>query len=84
MDIEQNRAIYRFRDGALDAISRAKNCHSESELAAILGIRDDQLDKVRHGALVGFPMAVHVAKLMGTDGYLGAWTELVTADPIAA
>ncbi|MDN6707411.1 hypothetical protein [Corynebacterium glyciniphilum] len=84
MDISTNRTLYRFRDGALDAISRSKNCRSESELAAILGIRDEQLDRVRHGALVGLPMAVHVAKLMGTDGYLGAWTELVTADPIAA
>lgn len=84
MTIDQNRALYRFRPGALDAISTAKNCRSEDELAAMLGIRDDQLDKVRHGALVGLPMAVHVARLMGTGEYLGAWTELVAADPIAA
>ena len=83
----QDRAVYRFRPGALDAISTAKNCRSESELAAVLGFRTnplEKLDRVRHGALVGFPMAEHVAALMGTGNYLGAWVELVTEQPVAA
>lgn len=84
MHQDNTRPIYRFRDGALDAISRQLNLRSESQLAGVLGITDQQLDKVRHGATVGFPMAARVAKVTGTGDYVGAWVELVTEQPVAA
>lgn len=76
--------LYRFRDGALDAIARAKNCHTERELAAMLGIDADDLGALRHGAFVGDLMALHVAEVMGRNDALGPWLERVSSDAIAA
>lgn len=72
-------AVYRFRPGALDAIARATGRRTESELAWLIGLEGDTnlLGQLRHGALCGAPMALHVAGLMGDEEYVAAWFELV-------
>lgn len=79
-------AIYKFRPGALDAIARAKNTRTEPELAWLLGLQGDTnlLGKLRHGALVGAPMALHVSGLMGDEEYVSAWFEQVGEELAAA
>lgn len=76
--------LYRFRDGALDAIAREKNFRTERQLAAGLGISPEDVGALRHGAVVGDPMALHVATLMGLDDSLGPWLEPVALDTVAA
>ncbi|MDN6242160.1 MULTISPECIES: hypothetical protein [Actinomycetes] len=76
--------LYRFRDGALDAIAREKNLRTERQLATALGIKTEEVGALRHGAVVGDPMALHVASLMGLDHGLGPWLEPVAFDTVAA
>ena len=59
---------YRFQPGALDIIAQEKRLTSEQALATALGITTDQLGRLRHGATVGAPMALHVSTLMDTPG----------------
>lgn len=80
-DMEQH--LYRFRDGALDDIARARNCRTERQLAAALWISVEDLGALRHGALVGDPMRLHVAELMGHESALGPWLEAAAPDSIA-
>lgn len=81
--ITTQRALYRFRPGALDTIASQTGRTTERQLAALLGIDQEQLAKVRHGAIVGAPMALRVSALMGTEDYLAAWFDPV-ATPAAA
>ncbi|WP_291479862.1 hypothetical protein [Corynebacterium sp.] len=75
--------LYRFRDGALDDIARARNLRTERQLAAALWISTEDLGALRHGALVGDPMRLHIADLMGHDTALGPWLEEAAPDSIA-
>lgn len=59
---------YRFQPGALDIIAQEKRLGSEQALATALGITTDQLGRLRHGATVGAPMALHVSTLMDAPG----------------
>lgn len=76
--------LYRFRPGALDSIARSLNLHTERQLAACLRISADNLGALRHGGVVGAPMALHVADLMGRDHDLGPWLEPADDDTIVA
>lgn len=75
-------AVYKFRPGALDAIARATNSRTETQLAWLLGLEGDTelLGRLRHGALCGAPMALHVAGVMGDEEYVAAWFDLVGDD----
>ncbi|AGP30797.1 hypothetical protein [Corynebacterium terpenotabidum] len=77
MDTPAQRAVYRLRPGALDAVARTRGISTATGLADALGISTEELDLVRNGHLVGFPMAVRVAELTGSGDDLSAWTELV-------
>lgn len=74
------QVVYRFRPGALDHIARSLGIHDDRGLAAALHISTDELHSVRNGAVVGLPMAVHVASLMGSSFDLRTWTQLVSID----
>lgn len=41
---------YTFRPGALDAIMRSRNLTSDTQLAAVLGVRLEDVPKLRAGA----------------------------------
>ena len=73
---------YRFQPGALYIIAQETRLTSEQALATALGITTDQLGKLRHGATVGAPMALHVSTLMDTPGIWHGLT--ITHDKIAA
>lgn len=71
------RAVYRIRSGTLEALVHRWNIESPEDLAVLLRITSEDLVALRHGALIGLPMAVHIADLMGIANNLSTWTELV-------
>lgn len=81
----KSEALYRFRPGALDAIAQHLNLRTEAQLATALGLGGDVelLARLRHGALCGAPMALHVSTLMGIENYIGAWFDTVATDHAA-
>ncbi len=52
---------YRFREGALDHIMRSRNLTTDSQLAAAIGIKEEDLQRVRAGALVSARLALKVS-----------------------
>ena len=74
---------YTFRPGALDAIMRSRNLTSDTQLAAVLGVRLEDVPKLRAGAAVNAAVALRVAAMQGDDKYLAAWFDLVD-DRVAA
>lgn len=79
-DDSTQRAVYRIRSGTLDAIAHKWNAKAPQDLAALLRLSSRDLTAVRQGALIGLPMAIHIADLMGSTD-LSVWTVLVRASP---
>lgn len=69
--------LYRFREGALDAIMRTRNLTSETQLAAILGTTPEGVARLRAGAKVSLRSAVQVCAMQGDSAYLGAYFDRV-------
>ena len=61
---------YRFREGALDHIMRSRNLTTDSQLAAAIGIKEEDLQRVRAGALVSARLALKVSALQGDEDYI--------------
>lgn len=76
-------SAYRFRPGAIDALAAHHNLQTENAVAGFLGVNLDQLGKLRHGALVGLPMAMRVSTLTGFDYKFNPWMETVVSEPAA-
>ncbi|MBG9356246.1 hypothetical protein ACQX25_04420 [Corynebacterium diphtheriae] len=78
-------ALFRFRPGALDIIAQMLNLRTEKQLAVALRLEGntDLLAQLRHGALCGLPMALHVSELMGMEHYIGAWFDQVSGQNAA-
>lgn len=68
---------YTFRPGALDAIMRSRNLTSDVQLAAIIGVTVDDVQKLRAGAAVTARVALRVSAMQGDPDYLAAWFDLV-------
>ena len=66
---------YRFRDGALDHIMRSRNLTTDSQLAAAIGIKEEDLQKLRAGALVSARLALKVSIMQGTEDYISSHFE---------
>lgn len=67
--------IYRFRPGALDHIMRSRNLTSDSQLAAAIGVRLEDLQKLRAGAAVSARVALKVSALQGDEQYIAGLFE---------
>lgn len=67
---------YTFRPGALDHIMRSRNLSTDAQLAAIIGVRLEDLPKLRAGAAVTAGVALRVAAMQGDSKYLAAWFDL--------
>lgn len=63
---------YRFREGALDHIMRSRNLTTDSQLAAALGVKKEDLERLRSGALVSARLALKVSALQGTEDYISS------------
>ena len=61
---------YVFRPGALEHIMRTRNLHSDAQLAAAIGITQDDLEKIRAGYPVTAELALKVTILQGDERYL--------------
>nr|DAL41090.1 MAG TPA_asm: hypothetical protein [Caudoviricetes sp.] len=68
---------YTFRPGALDAIARSRNLHTDEQLALFVGIRPADLAKVRAGAAVSAEVALRVSALQGDKNYIAGYFDLV-------
>ena len=66
---------YRFREGALDHIMRSRNLTTDSQLAAAIGIKEEDLQRVRAGALVSARLALKVSALQGDEDYIIGYFE---------
>lgn len=75
--------IYRFRPGALDHIMRSRNLTSDSQLAAAIGVRLEDLPKLRAGAAVSARVALKVSALQGDEQYIAGLFEPVHYDNAA-
>lgn len=64
---------YTFRPGALDAIARSRNLHTDEQLALFIGIHADDLEKVRAGAAVSAEVALRVSALQGDKTYIAGY-----------
>lgn len=74
---------FTFRPGALDAIMRSRNLHTEEQLALLIGVRTADLPKLRAGAKVTAELALRVSALQGDKNYIAGYFDRVD-DPIAA
>lgn len=68
---------YTFRPGALEAIARSRNLHTDEQLALYIGIRTADLQKVRAGAAVSAEVALRVSALQGDKNYIAAYFDQV-------
>lgn len=68
-----DRAVYKFRSGAIDAIARLNQIDSDEELASYLGVRLSDLPAIRAGAPVSSKVALYVSSKQGDLDYLGVW-----------
>lgn len=74
---------YTFRPGALDAIARSRNLHTDEQLALFVGIRPADLAKVRAGAAVSAEVALRVSALQGDKNYIAGYFDLVEQHAVA-
>lgn len=74
---------FTFRPGALDAIMRSRNLHTEEQLALLIGVRTADIPKLRAGAKVTAELALRVSALQGDKNYIAGYFDRVD-DPIAA
>lgn len=74
---------FTFRPGALDAIMRSRNLHTEEQLALFIGVCTSDIPKLRAGAKVTTELALRVSALQGDKNYIAGYFDRVD-DPIAA
>lgn len=67
---------YRFRAGALDTIMRARNLTTDKQLAAVIRVKEEDIQALRAGALVSAKLALHVSAVMGDEHYINGWFEI--------
>lgn len=82
--IATDQNTYRFRPGALDHIQRSRNLTTDAQLAAAIGVRGDDVQKLRAGAPVSVRLALKVAAMQGDEHYLAGIFEPVTNHNTAA
>ncbi|AWB82248.1 hypothetical protein C3B44_07680 [Corynebacterium yudongzhengii] len=68
---------YTFHPGALEAIMRSRNLTTDEQLALFIGVRRNDLAKVRAGYPVSAEVALRVSALQGDQNYLAAWFDQV-------
>jgi hypothetical protein len=68
---------YRFRPGALDAISRSRRFTTDEQLALYVGVKPEHLPLLRAGAEVSERLATRLSALQGDEHYISAWFDLV-------
>ncbi|MCG7247493.1 hypothetical protein MHK03_06085 [Corynebacterium simulans] len=68
---------YRFRAGALDHIMRTRRLDTEEQLAAAIGVKAEDLPRLRAGAMVSARLALKVAALQGDSDYLSGYFDPV-------
>ncbi|WP_257202977.1 hypothetical protein [Corynebacterium cystitidis] len=68
---------YTFRPGALDAIMRSRNLTTDDQLALFIGVRREDLEKLRAGYPVSAEVALRVSALQGDQNYIAAWFDRV-------
>lgn len=68
---------YTFRPGALEAIARSRNLHTDEQLALYIGVRTADLQKVRAGAAVSAEVALRVSALQGDKNYIAGYFDQV-------
>ena len=83
MTVAQQPIIYRFRPGALDHIMRSRNLTTDSQLAAAIGVRTNDIPQLRAGAPVSARLALKVSALQGDEKYIIGLFEQVPR-PVAA
>ncbi|WP_156905107.1 MULTISPECIES: hypothetical protein [unclassified Corynebacterium] len=68
---------YRFRPGALDHIMRTRHLDTDEQLAAAIGVKPEDLPRLRAGAMVTARLALKVAALQGDASYLSGYFDPV-------
>lgn len=68
---------YRFRAGALDHIMRTRHLDTDEQLAAAIGVKSEDLPRLRAGAMVTARLALKVAALQGDSNYLSGYFDPV-------
>lgn len=74
----------RLREGVIEQIKRDRNLDSDHQVAAVLGVTADDVERMRHGASISPIMATHVAAIQGTGFDLSEWVEYVPTRRTAA
>lgn len=74
---------YTFRPGALDAIARSRNLLTDEQLALYVGVRPEDLPKVRAGVPVSAEVALRVSALQGDRNYIAGYFDQVPATTAA-
>lgn len=67
----------RLRKGVIEQIKSDRNLSSDFQVAAILGVTAEAVDRMRHGAVVSPAMAAHIAVIQGSGFDLSEWVEYV-------
>lgn len=60
-----------------DAIMRSRNLTTDEQLALFIGVRRNELAKVRAGYPVSAEVALRVSALQGDQDYIAAWFDQV-------
>lgn len=68
---------YRFRPGALETICASRNLATDAQLAALLGVTEQDLRRLRRGAPCNAMLALRVCAIQGTEDYVSAWFDVV-------
>lgn len=71
----------RLRQGVIEKIKQDRNLESDFQVAAILGVTAEEVDRMRHGAAISPIMAAHVAVIQGSGFNLSPWVEYIPAHP---
>lgn len=74
----------RLRKGVIEQIKSDRNLSSDFQVAAILGVTAEDVDRMRHGAPVSPAMAAHIAVIQGSGFDLSEWVEYIPAREKAA
>lgn len=61
---------YRFRPGALDHIMRSRNLTTDAQLAALIGVRTEDLPRLRAGTPVTPELAMYISTIQGDEHYI--------------
>lgn len=74
----------RLRKGVIEKIKSDRNLSSDFQVAAILGVTAEAVDRMRHGAPVSAAMAAHIAVIQGSGFDLSEWVEYVPVQETTA